>query len=1514
MTLEKPLTIQLAVQGSHSRVNYGTSVRFQYQGADYRRYFDVMNLQNYDLILGTPFMYQHSASVGLNASRVILGSVKPLPLKGSGITTLESRAAEVFHEELDKAREFLKELAQPLCGEAANTALPPLRVINHTIPLIDETKIYPWRPSRCPEPLRPQWIAKRQAYLATGRWQMTSAANTVPMLLIKKPGTDKLRTVIDLRERNKNTHKQASPLPDMEGILRRVARKKYRSLLDGKDAYEQIRVVPEHVQRTAMATPDGNMVSQVIQIGDCNAPATYQALMNYIFGEHLGVFLDVYLDDIIIYSDTLEGHIKHVRCVLEIMERERLYLSETKLQFLCPELKVLGRVVTDEGIRMDPHKVDDVLKWKTPTNRDLCRGFVGSVGYLADDIRNIRMPLGVLSAVCGDTVPFRWTDTEQRAFETIKQYVSACATHYRVPLNYDEGHDPIWMMTDACPTGVGGVIAQGPTWRAAKVAAFYSAKMNSAQRNYPVREQELLAGVETMARHRNILQGVPFVWLTDHQSLIYFMNQKDLPGRLARWAVVLGEFDFTVQYLPGEHNILPDALSRMYNFDEPGTARAVSEYIECDVTSPPPAEASLQSMPVLVGREALAVTPRRSARVAEREPRPPAGEVDQGKEVAKVVTSARPLPGPGSSVAAQTESSAEFARRMRGHFFLMGPHEPGVGQEGRELVHSPKSSSSHNEAINRVVEERDSWPQGPADPVVYPDEGDLQERVRNQYQSDMFFQKVLDAPKEFRNFEVNDGIIRVRLRDRTPICIPETTVEGRRLPEIVIDQAHSLLAHLGADKTLSYLREFVWWKTMARDVRLFCQSCKTCQRSKPPNQKPYGLLNPLPVPAQPWEAIGIDFVGPLPLSQDRDGEYDSITVVIDLLTAMVHLVPSRTTYNAREIAELVFAEVYKLHGLPKAIVSDRDVLFTSTFWTHLNQLIGVQLKMSSAYHPETDGSTERANRTIGQMLRSCIASNQRDWVARLPAIEFAINLARSESTGYSPFFLNSGRMPRSLVWDAPDTTEYPGVRVFAQRMKTAVMAAHDAILGARVKQTVDANRRRRASPFAKGDLVYISTKNISFPKGTARKLVPKFVGPYRILEDYRNNSFKLELPSRLKQRGVHPVFHSSLLRIHIPNDDQLFPGRLEMQVTDFEEPETEWAIERILSHSGRRADAQFEIQWKSGDKSWLPYDRVEKLEVLKDYFNVLGVTNVSELGEGEGKPPTNDPQVFLGHLTLQSPTYKNPIPSSRSWFPTLFAASIISLVCRLITASRAYLTNIMAPLFRPAGQNQFTLVHADGDKTLVITGDMVRLHLAYDAALRGGTQGRLPEPMGYPDFALAIRNTQVAAGRPSRLATAGISGPLITGPLPTLVELIGEAANQPAHTAPRPRNPDGGRYLNPQRAELMEEALWLNLETTKKKREWRDRAIAERKAKKAKHNVHTTKLSGTTHLDEPRMTPWVNSSITPTQTPGASSSITDEPMDLEVELELEEAEERERAVREKADGKRGEPTKKKKQG
>jgi transposase InsO family protein len=165
---------------------------------------------------------------------------------------------------------------------------------------------------------------------------------------------------------------------------------------------------------------------------------------------------------------------------------------------------------------------------------------------------------------------------------------------------------------------------------------------------------------------------------------------------------------------------------------------------------------------------------------------------------------------------------------------------------------------------------------------------------------------------------------------------------------------------------------------MVDDIDSYCKSCPTCAMSKPNNQQPMGLLQTLPVPRRPWQYIGIDFVGPLPESKTRHGSFDMICVIIDHLTSMVHLVPTRQNYGAKQIAEVVFDTVYKLHGLPERIISDRDSLFTSTFWRRLNELLGVELRLSTAYHPQTDGMTERANRTMTQMLRQCVQPDQKD--------------------------------------------------------------------------------------------------------------------------------------------------------------------------------------------------------------------------------------------------------------------------------------------------------------------------------------------------------------------------------------------------------------------------------------------------------------------------------------------------------------------------------------------------------
>jgi hypothetical protein len=352
--------------------------------------------------------------------------------------------------------------------------------------------------------------------------------------------------------------------------------------------------------------------------------------------------------------------------------------------------------------------------------------------------------------------------------------------------------------------------------------------------------------------------------------------------------------------------------------------------------------------------------------------------------------------------------------------------------ENTKIHSEPSIPSEFPSLVNVVSESRDGI--------------DLLQKLQGRYAEDSMFKAILEKPNNYRNFVVENNLVFLKSEKSKVLCIPKVLINGRSVREIIISEVHSLLAHLGASKTLDYLRDHVWWKDLVSDTKAFCETCSTCKCSKPSNQKPYGLLNPLPVPSHPWESIGIDFVGPLPESKNHDGFFDSITVIICLLTAMVHLVLSRINYNACQIAELMFEEVYKLHGLPKHIISDRDVLFTSVFWSHLHKLIGTKLKMSSAYHPKTDGSMERANRTVTQMLRQCINDKQSDWVSKLPAIEFAINCARSESTGYVPFFLNTGRMPRSMIWTSAKSNEYPTVQTFVIQRKLALISVHDSIL------------------------------------------------------------------------------------------------------------------------------------------------------------------------------------------------------------------------------------------------------------------------------------------------------------------------------------------------------------------------------------------------------------------------------------------------------------------------------------
>ena len=350
---------------------------------------------------------------------------------------------------------------------------------------------------------------------------------------------------------------------------------------------------------------------------------------------------------------------------------------------------------------------------------------------------------------------------------------------------------------------------------------------------------------------------------------------------------------------------------------------------------------------------------------------------------------------------------------------------------------------------------------------------------------------------------------------------------------------------------------------MGADIELFCSSCALCQTMKDSTQKPARLLHSLPIPDWPWQSVGLDFMGPLP----KPKGYDYLLVIIDRFTLQVHLLPTTTRATAKAVAWLFFTEIVRLHGMPESIVSDRDSKFTSKFWKELHRLMGMKLLMSTSFHPQTDGAMEWANCSIGQVLRALVHNSQNNWAEHCPMVEFALNSSMSTSTGYMPFELNYGYIPQ-LGQCLNTDTKFVSVHQFTEQALWNVMAAHDAIIAARVMQTHHVNRHQRTGDaFAPGDRVYLSTKNLALPKGRAKKLLPKFIGPYKVVEAHTATStVTLELPPELIARWVHPTFHTSLLRAHIPNDDARFPCRDMKSYYDFGAADKpEWFIDEILT-------------------------------------------------------------------------------------------------------------------------------------------------------------------------------------------------------------------------------------------------------------------------------------------------------------------------------------------------------------
>lgn len=385
---------------------------------------------------------------------------------------------------------------------------------------------------------------------------------------------------------------------------------------------------------------------------------------------------------------------------------------------------------------------------------------------------------------------------------------------------------------------------------------------------------------------------------------------------------------------------------------------------------------------------------------------------------------------------------------------------------------------------------------------------------------------------------------------------------------------------------------------MYRDVDRYVRNCHTCQRSRTSRHAPYGILRPLPVPEGPWRDVSLDHVTGLPWSNGCN----AILVVIDRLTKQRHLIPTRDSSNAEDLARLYIRHVAKLHGLPRTIISDRGTTFTSRFWKSLCACWGITLKYSTAFHPQTDGQTEKANAVMEQYLRSFINYVQDDWETWLPLAEFAANNQASETTGMSPFFANYGYDPR-WTEDLETPTELEADRD-SQDGQTHACVLNEIsnhlqleIKRAQHRQQEDSNRRKLPAPdIKKGDSVWLNAKNIT-TRRPARKLDYKRLGPFKVIEVVSPNAVRLELPESMR---IHNVFHVSLLDL---TSDDPYPGQRHEPPPPVEvDGEEEYLVDEVLDSRIFRRRLEYLVKWTGYDSpDWQPASNVNKLQAVDDF-------------------------------------------------------------------------------------------------------------------------------------------------------------------------------------------------------------------------------------------------------------------------------------------------------------------------
>lgn len=974
---------------------------------------------------------------------------------------------------------------------------------------------------------------------------------------------EELRLCVDYHELNKFTIKNRHRLPLISETLNQLSDSKVFTKMNLKDLYHRLRIRKNDEWKTAFRTRYDHFEYMIMSFDLVNVSATFQTYINRALTEYVNVFCVVYLNDILVYSETSKLHWNHVRKILKRLRKFQLFVNLKKCDFSTNRVKFLDFIISVNEIAMNQSRVTAIAQWSSSKTYREIQVFLNFVNFYRWFIERYSQVASSMTDLLKDSKnekksdSFDWSVKTQMTFDQL--LVIFTSTSILIHFDFKNRSR---VKTDASEYAVANIFSQLSKEAQWHSVAFWSRKMISVEQVYETHVQELLV-IVIVFKHwchyfEDSLYSIEI--LIDHNNLWEFMNVKVLNDRQVRWVMRLASFDFSITHRSGKIN-LADASSRRSDYKS--VNKIVSKLLSTLQRKLTVLSAVLHDNlhldldVIRVNADRMSVDLKRiktSLFVIEF-----LKSSDDETSTQSVRSVALTLNSAAEVTDCKQYISREVVMSLTTHETIYDSHSKSTIELISDLQRGNAFVKDKRKALETI---------------------DKQKKVVNKSSSWMF---------DFRDL----------LRYNELLYVSEE--ESLRAELVKRHHDDILASHFEVEKTIELIERKYYWKGISQSIKNYVSTCDICQRVKTSRHCSYEEMQALSHSRGSWQKVTMNFIIELSPSKRKDVVYDTILVIVDRYTKMTRYLPTNKTITAERLADLFFEEIIYRFNTSIEIVTDWDFVFTSAYWSELCYCMKVKRRLSIAFHPQTDGQTERQNQTLEHYLRVFCNNEQDNWANSLPLAEFVYQTSFHASTRCGSFYAGYDYNP-SIHYDVEDDfrkEEVPAAKDKVKKidnMREALTQRWQGVVEAQAKHY---NQKHKPQHFNVDDLVVLSAKNLR-QKRPSKKLSHRYIEPFQVQNIVEKQAYRLTLPDTYR---IHSVFHVFLLEPYHRRADN--SSISELHLLELIDNDEQYEVEEILNRKKFKEDIFYKVKWLEWSEEynqWLFLADVEEASELRQAY------------------------------------------------------------------------------------------------------------------------------------------------------------------------------------------------------------------------------------------------------------------------------------------------------------------------